>query len=64
MARLNAKRSRKRQRITRAQAKRTPRLVAHHRRQDSPSRAKIVDAVHPDKVILFGDCFFKRQGVV
>lgn len=56
MARSNAKRSRKRQRITRAQAKRTPRFYWLPITEDKIRQAvqKIVDAVHPDKVILFG----------
>lgn len=56
MARSNAKRPRKRQRITRAQPKRTPRFYWLPITEDKIRQAvqKIVDAVHPDKVILFG----------
>lgn len=56
MARSNAQRPRKRQRITRAQSKRTPRFYWLPITEDKIRQAvqKIVDAVHPDKVILFG----------
>lgn len=56
MARSNAKRPRKHQRITRGQSKRTPRFYWLPITEDKIRQAvqKIVDAVHPDKVILFG----------
>ncbi|MCX7838140.1 MAG: nucleotidyltransferase domain-containing protein [Anaerolineae bacterium] len=56
MSRSNIKRSRKRQQTTRAQSKRTPRFYWLPITEEKIRQAaqKIVDAVHPEKIILFG----------